>query len=125
MTGAALSSRVLPPVTRSDIVRYQGASGDFDAAHHDDAHAQSYGYPGVFSLGMLHAAQLARFATDQFGAERLRRFAVRFKGVVWPGDVLTLSGTVLEETDTAITLDLAATNGEGRAVLLASAVFAK
>ena len=46
------------PLTRTDFVRYQGASGDFNPIHHDDEFAQSAGYPTVFSVGMLQAGIL-------------------------------------------------------------------
>ena len=49
------------PLTITDFVRYQGASGDFNAIHHDTAFAQASGYPGPFAVGMLtggHSGQL-------------------------------------------------------------------
>jgi acyl dehydratase len=92
--GTELTPWVAPPVTRTDIVRYQGASGDFDAAHHDDAHAQRFGYPGVFSLGMLHAGMLAGWLANYCPPDRIRRFHARFGAVVYPGDVLSYKGRV-------------------------------
>jgi acyl dehydratase len=125
--GLALSPRMRRPVTRTEIVKYQGASGDFDAAHHDDAHARSFGYPGVFSLGMLHAGELSVYATDHFGPEALRGFKVRFKGVVNLADELTYSGTVSNVRDTTaglvVKIELTANNGRNESVLLASATF--
>jgi acyl dehydratase len=94
--GTELTAWVAPPVTRTDIVRYQGASGDFDPAHHDDAHAQRFGYPGVFSLGMLHAGMLAGWLANHFPPDRIRRFRARFGAVVYPGDVLSYQGRVHE-----------------------------
>ncbi|TSD40325.1 hypothetical protein FFI94_031780 [Rhodococcus sp. KBS0724] len=82
------------PVTRTDIVRYAGASGDFNPLHHDEHFARSSGFPTVFSMGMLQAAILAGYATDWLGAEFIRSFKVRFKEQVWPGDVLICSGVV-------------------------------
>jgi acyl dehydratase len=126
-SGQALPPRRRRSVTRSDIVKYQGASGDFDAAHHDDDHARSFGFPGVFSLGMLHAGELSVYATDNFGAESLRSFKVRFKGIVNLGDELTYSGTVRAVRETVdgrmAELDLVATIAGERVVLLASATF--
>jgi acyl dehydratase len=45
--GDALPQRVFGPITRTDIVRYQGASGDFNPIHHDDDFAKSAGFPSV------------------------------------------------------------------------------
>ncbi len=79
------------PITQSDIVRYAGASGDFNPIHHDDQYAKAAGFPGVFSIGMLQAGLLASFAAQWLGEENVRRFQVRFKEQVWPGDSCTCS----------------------------------
>ena len=85
--GQALPPRKRHPVTRTDIVKYQGASGDFDAAHHDDDHARRFGFPAC-SPWACSMRELSVYATDHFGAESLRSFKVRFKGVVNLGDEL-------------------------------------
>jgi acyl dehydratase len=94
--GAVLPPWTAPPVSRTDIVRYQGAAGDFDPAHHSDEHARRFGYPGVFSLGMLHAGMLGAYVTRFFDPASIRRFRTRFAAVAYPGDVLTYSATVAE-----------------------------
>ena len=66
--------RTFGPITRTDIVRYQGASGDFIPLHHDEPYAQAAGYPSVFSVGMFTAGLLAGFAVDWLGPENIRRF---------------------------------------------------
>ena len=81
-------------LSRDTLVRYAGASGDFNPIHHDEGFATSAGFPTVFSIGMYQAALLATFATDWLGADSIRRFTVRFQEQVWPDDVLTCSGTV-------------------------------
>lgn len=77
------------PVTRTDLVRYAGAGGDFNPIHHDDDFARGAGYPSVFAHGLLTAGILASRVTARFGADRLRRFSVRYRDQVWPGDTLT------------------------------------
>lgn len=91
--GPAATTRPAPPpdapvapgaglrLTRTDIVRYAGASGDFNPVHHDDRHARALGYPGVFAMGMLPAGILACRAAGEAG---LARLAARFHGLVWP-----------------------------------------
>lgn len=91
--GPAAASRPAPPpdaavdpgtglrLTRTDIVRYAGASGDFNPVHHDDRHARALGYPGVFAMGLLPAGVLACRAAEGGG---LARLAARFHGLVWP-----------------------------------------
>ena len=88
------------PVTRTDIVRYVGASGDFNPIHHDEKYARAAGFPTVFSVGMLQAGLLATYATDWLGAANLRRYAMRFKEQVWPGDQLTCHGTITDVVST-------------------------
>ena len=104
--GAGPRSREYGPLTRTDFVRYQGASGDFNPIHHDEAFAASAGYPSVFSVGMLQAGILAAYCTDWLGAEHVRRFAVQFREQVWPGDHLVCSATVAAKHD----------GGDGRTV---------
>jgi acyl dehydratase len=82
------------PITRTDIVRYAGASGDFNPIHHDEPFAQAAGLPTVMAHGMLSAGILASFVTRWFGAGSVRRYKVRFRERVWPGDVLTAEGRV-------------------------------
>jgi len=92
--GATRDPLVAGPLTRSDFVRYQGASGDFNPIHHDEEFARAAGFPTVFSVGMLQAGILATFATDWLGAANVRRFGVQFREQVWPGDTLTFTGEV-------------------------------
>jgi len=82
------------PITRTDIVRYAGASGDFNPIHHDEPFAQSAGLPMVMAHGMLSAGILASYVTHWFGAGSVRRYKVRFRERVWPGDVLSAEGKV-------------------------------
>lgn len=87
----------LSPQTRTDFVRYQGASGDMNPIHHDQTYAEAAGYPSPFSVGMLQAGILGSYATDWLGAANIRSFRVRFKEQVWPDDVLTCEGRVLQQ----------------------------
>jgi acyl dehydratase len=102
MTGALVPPPlVVGPLTMTDIVRYQGASGDFYAIHHDEAFAKNAGFASPIALGMMQAGMLATWATDWLGAEQIRRFRVRFVEQVWPGDVLSCSGAVEREYEEA------------------------
>ena len=94
--GVANEPLQVGPLTRTDFVRYQGASGDFNPIHHDDTYAERLGYPSVFSVGMLQGGILGVYATDWLGAENVRRFGVRFSEQVWPGDTLTFTGTIVK-----------------------------
>lgn len=76
-------------ITRSDIVRFAGAGGDFNPVHHDEPYALSCGYPSVFAMGMFTASMSARLISERYRQEKIGQFAVRFKAVVWPGERLT------------------------------------
>jgi acyl dehydratase len=122
-----LPLRTFGPVTLTDIVRYQGASGDMNPMHHDDAIARSVGYPEAFGVGMLNAGYLATFCTDLFGTETVRRFRTRFKGLVWRGEVLQAAGQVREVyrrgDGTHVEIDLTLTTQDGRLVVEGDAEF--
>lgn len=123
-----LPSRDYGPLTRTDFVRYQGASGDFNPIHHDEGFARSAGFPTVFSVGMLQAGILAAYCTDQFGADNVRRFKVQFREQVWPDDVLTCSGAVVREYDEGgerrVDLELTVTRQTGGVAIRGEAAFA-
>ena len=99
--GSAPTPREYGPITRTDMVKYQGASGDFNPIHHDEEFARSAGYPSVFSVGMLQAGILAGYTTDWLGASNVRRYAVQFREQVWPGDTVVCSGQVTRRYEDA------------------------
>ncbi len=92
--GTRLPPRTLGPLTRTDFVRYQGASGDMNPIHHDETVARAAGYEAPLAVGMFHAGALAAHAAERLGPENVRKTRIRWKEQVWPGDVLTLSGEV-------------------------------
>jgi acyl dehydratase len=92
--GTILPTRRFGPLTMTDIVRYQGASGDMNPIHHDDEFARQAGYKEAIGVGMLNAGYLAAYATDMYGVESVRLFRTRFREIVYRGDVLLASGTV-------------------------------
>lgn len=95
--GQALPPFVVDELTRTDLVRYAGASGDFNPIHHDEEFAKAAGNPTVFGHGMLTAGLLAKCLTDAVGPESLRRYKVRFATRVWPGDAITCGGRVTKK----------------------------
>jgi acyl dehydratase len=95
--GATRVGVVLRNLTRSRIVQYAGASGDFSPQHTDEYYnVHAAGYPTVFAHGMLSMAAAGRLLTDWLGVGSLRYFGGRFLGQVWPGDSLVARATVRE-----------------------------
>lgn len=113
------------PVSRTDIVRYAGASGDFNPLHHDEVVAKEAGLPSVFAMGMLGAGYLARLVSDWLGLQNLQHFRVRFAAQVWPGEVLHSSGSVTrvyeEDGESRVEAAFSMTNAEGEIKIRASA----
>jgi acyl dehydratase len=115
--GDAIPAFVVERLSRTDLVKYAGASGDFNPIHHDEEFARSAGNPTVFGHGMLTAGFVARCITDVVGAENLRRYKVRFATRVWPGDTITCQGRITRRYEEAgegrIDGEVAATNQKG------------
>lgn len=80
---------------RLDLVKYAGASGDFNPMHSVEPDAQAAGFPSVFGHGMFSAGLVARSLTDYVGVGNLKSFKVRFTKQTWPGEVLTARNTVV------------------------------
>ena len=125
--GQAFAPREFGPITITDIVRYQGASGDLNPMHHDDEMARDAGYPASFSVGMLGAGYLATYCTELFGTRSVRRFRTRFRKVVYRGEVLTaqavVRGTRGSGGDARVELGLALFDSSGAVVVDGSAEF--
>jgi len=106
-------------------VRYAGASGDFNPLHHDDEYARSLGNPSIFAMGMFPAGVLATAVTRWLGVGAVRRYSVRFRSRVWPGDRLTFCGTVAQKTERngvgVVICDLQVLNQDGEAVITGEA----
>jgi acyl dehydratase len=92
--GEGPAPRTVGPVTRTDFVRYQGASGDMNPVHHDEEFARAAGFQAPLAVGMFQAGVLAAYAVDWLGPENVRRTRVRWREPVFPGDVLVFSGKV-------------------------------
>jgi acyl dehydratase len=97
--GDAPNPLVCGPLTRTDFVRYAGASLDMNPNHHDDVYAQRSGNKSVFGMGMLAGGYCARLLTGWLGHGSLRRLRIRFASRFWPDDVLTISANVTDKRD--------------------------
>jgi acyl dehydratase len=124
--GDSQSQVIVDDLTRTQIVQYAGASGDYNPLHTDDRFTTEIaGYPSVFAHGMLTMGMTGRILTDWFGVEGLVSYGVRFVKQVWPGDTLTATATVtaIREEDGATLADLTVEtkNQDGDVVLSGTA----
>ncbi len=85
---------IVAHITRTQIVKYAGASGDFNPIHHDELYAIRAGNDRVFAMGMMTAGFLSRMVTDWVGDGNLRKYKVRFATRIWPGDTVTCKGKI-------------------------------
>jgi acyl dehydratase len=105
-------------ITRADLVRYAGASGDFNPIHWNDRTAKAVGLPGVIAHGMFTMALAGRAVTAWAGADAVVEYGVRFtKPVVVADDdegaEIVVSGAVRAIEDGVAQIDLTVTcNGE-------------
>ena len=113
-------------LTRTQIVQYAGASGDYNPLHSDEVFAtQVAGYPSIFAHGMLTMGMTGMMLTNYVGDGRLRKFGGRFVSQVWPGDTLTSRAEVTaireEGGEHLVDLTFATTNQDGREVFTGQA----
>lgn len=119
--GAVREQIVIDEITPTHLVKYAGASGDFNPLHHNDQYAQDHGYPGLFGHGMFTMGLTARVLTDWFGPTALRSYGVRFTRQVWPGDRLTARAEVVAIDGGLARLVVETTNQHGDVVVTGDA----
>ena len=124
--GDTHKERVVENLSRTQIVQYAGASGDYNPLHSDEVYTtQIAGYPSVFAHGMLTMGLTSKMLVNYVGPGRLKKFGVRFTNQVWPGDTLDAMATVEairdEGGEKLVDLKLSTTNQDGKEVVSGSA----
>lgn len=122
-TGDRHDDVLVENLSRTQLVMYAGASGDYNPLHTDEVYAtEAAGYPSVFAHGALTMGLTARLVTDWLEDGEITRFGVRFHRQVWPGATLKASATV-NATDidddgrTVVELDLETVDTSGERVI--------
>jgi acyl dehydratase len=125
--GETLEPITFPPVTRLELIRYAGASGDFNPIHTIDEAAEKAGLPGVIAHGMLTMAKLSRWFSPYLEYGFVQNFYTRFTGMVFVDDVITIGGKVVgkEERGSAIAykFDVFARNQKEKNVAMGKLTF--
>ena len=115
-------------LTRTDLVKYAGASGDFNPMHHDEVAAQAAGQPSVFGHGMFSMGILGTAVTDFVGVGNLTRYQVRFARQTRPDEVLSskivVTGKREEDGKQLVDLAVSLSNGDGEDKLVGEATAA-
>ncbi len=98
---------VKPPIEKVQLVKYAGASGDFNLIHTDDETARKSGLPGVIAHGMFSMGFLGQLVSNIVGNDGfVSRLQVRFVGMVRPGDTVTCKAIVVAKDEEKRTVDL-------------------
>ncbi len=104
-------------LSRTDLVAYAGASGDYNPMHHDEVKATAAGQPSVFGHGMFSMGLLGTAVTDYVGPGNITRFTVRFARQTWPDEELrstiVVTGKRTEGDDHLLDLDVRLANADG------------
>jgi len=106
--------------------RYAGASGDFNPIHIDPDFAKQVGLPSNILHGLYSMAQVARACTQAAGGDprSLRRLSVQFRGMGFPEQEITVTGSEKEQRDGAVVVDVEAEQGGNRIIRNAEAEIA-
>src|SRR5947199_8792971 len=98
-TGDEIPPLTKEPVTHLQLVRYAGASGDFNPLHTDPKIGEMIGTGGIIAHGMLIMGFVGQLLSDYLGPGALRKFGVRFKGMTRLGDEITFTGTINDKPE--------------------------
>lgn len=114
--GEELEEMILPPVTRLQLIKYAGASGDFNPIHTIDEEAENAGLPGVIAHGMLTAATMSLPFSPYLEHGYVKDLRARFSAPVFVGDELVVGGRVTgagdSEEGTLYSFEMYAKRGE-------------
>lgn len=115
--GDSMPDIQLEPVSRLDLIKYAGASGDFNPIHTIDEEATKAGLPGIIAHGMWTMGNLAKHFTAFHEEGFVKDYAVRFKNMVQLGDQLTLKATLMEVDGQELHFNVETLNQEGKKVI--------
>lgn len=121
--GEPIESIELDPVSRLDLIKYAGASGDYNPIHTIDEEAQKAGLPGIIAHGMWTMGNLAKLFTPYYEAGFIQDYSIRFKGMVFLNDVITLNAELKEKEDQTLKFDVKAVNQNGNEVIKGQVVY--
>jgi acyl dehydratase len=125
--GQVHEQTIVENLTRTQIVQYAGASGDFNPLHTDEIFATNVaGYSTTISHGMLTMGMTGHMVTDFVGDGQLVSFGGRFGAIVKPGDSLSARAEVVgfdsHDGDPVVKLSLSTRNARGEEVFSGYAV---
>lgn len=121
--GDALEPYTAQPVNRLELIKYAGASGDYNPIHTIEEVAIELGLPGVIAHGMFTMARMALQFSPHLEHGYIAEFSTRFSGMVLLGDVITYTAEVVEATALTKTFAIEAKNQQGKTVSKGQLIF--
>ncbi|MBM7584021.1 acyl dehydratase [Bacillus pakistanensis] len=121
--GEKLEDVHLPPVTKLDLIKYAKVSGDFNPIHLSEEAAQNAALPGIIAHGMWTMGHLAKLFTPFYEKGFIQDYSIRFKGMVFLNDVISLKAKLLEIHEKMLYFEVLAVNQEGNQVIKGTVVF--
>jgi acyl dehydratase len=121
--GESLKDISLEPVSRIDLIKYAGASGDFNPIHTIDDEAAKAGLPGIIAHGMWTMGNLAKLFTEYYEEGFIQDYSIRFRNMLFLNDVVTLKGTLTEKQENTLRFSVQAVNQNGKEVLKGEVVY--
>ena len=121
--GEGIDPVQLSPVTPEVLTEYAEASGDHNPIHLDEKEAKQLGLPGIIAHGMWTMGNLAKLFTPYYEEGFLQDYQIRFRGMVFLGDIITLQAELMSKNDRLLTFQVSAVNQHGIDVLKGKAVF--
>ena len=113
----------LKPVTRMDLIKYSGSSGDFNPIHTIEEEAKKAGLPGIIAHGMWTMGNLSKLFTPYFEEGYIKDYNIRFSGMVFLDDVLTLKADLIDKANQSLIFDVKAINQHQKAVVKGKLIF--
>ncbi len=112
------------PCTRTQVVKYAGASGDFNPLHTDELFAIRAGFDRIFAMGKMGAGMCTRMVCDWLGFQNIKKYGFRFTSQLWPNDLVTYKGKVVrkyeEGGENLVECDIFGENQNGARTLMGS-----
>ncbi len=121
----ALEDIVLSPVSRMDLIKYAGASGDYNPIHTIDEEAKRAGLPGIIAHGMWTMGNLSKLFTPFYDEGFIEDFRIRFANMVFLGDTITLKAVVEDNMQRHVNVNVVAINQHGNEVIKGQVKFRK
>jgi acyl dehydratase len=122
--GDTLQEIKLTPVSRLELIKYAGASGDYNPIHTIDEEAEKAGLPGIIAHGMWTMGNLAKLFTPYYEEGFIQDYSIRFRGMVFLNDVITLKARLKEKNGQKLHFEVAAENQDGTDVIKGTILYA-